>query len=280
MPRCRHEYARTSRGRRCMLCGKPSRAGAKAVVVAVVVLALLVWFAAYVGTGIDAVDRAGGKAVETVLDVTGRIPVPDNLQSVTDEAEKVASEVESAAETTARAVLDVASDMTETVPVRLESGFDRRLVERHIYEMTNQERRLAGVEGLIRDETIDVIAYEHSADMAARGYFSHDTPEGLDPTGRAERAGYECRKDYGSYYTTGLAENVSQSYTYSSYMTAGVTSSYTWLESEAELARQTVRGWMDSPGHRENILNPQYDRIGIGVEISSDEQVLATQNFC
>ena len=263
-----------------MLCGKPSRAGAKAVVVVVVVLVLSVWFAAYVGTGIDAVDRAGSKTVETVLDVTGRIPVPDNLQSATDKAGEVASEVESAAETTARAVFDAASNVTETVPVRLESGFDRRLVERHIYEMTNQERRLAGVEGLIRDEAIDVIAYEHSADMAARGYFSHDTPEGLDPTGRAERAGYECRKDYGSYYTTGLAENVSQSYTYSSYMTAGVTSSYTWLESEEELARQTVRGWMDSPGHRENILNPQYDRIGVGVEISSDEQVLATQNFC
>ena len=279
MPGCRHKYARTSRGRRCVRCGKPSRAGAKAVVV-VVVLVLSVWFAAYVGTGIDAVDRAGSKTVETVLDVTGRIPVPDNLQSATDKAGEVASEVESAAETTARAVFDAASNVTETVPVRLESGFDRRLVERHIYEMTNQERRLAGVEGLIRDEAIDVIAYEHSADMAARGYFSHDTPEGLDPTGRAERAGYECRKDYGSYYTTGLAENVSQSYTYSSYMTAGVTSSYTWLESEEELARQTVRGWMDSPGHRENILNPQYDRIGVGVEISSDEQVLATQNFC
>ena len=280
MSGCRHEYARTSRGRRCMLCGKPSRAGAKAVVVAVVVLALFVWFAAYVGTGIDAVDRAGSKATETVLDVTGRIPVPDNLESATDKVAEVASEAESVAETTAKAVFDVASSVTETIPVRLESGFDRRLVERHIYEMTNQERRLAGVEGLVRDESIDVIAYMHSADMAAREYFAHDTPEGLDPTGRAERAGYECRKDYGSYYTTGLAENIYQSYTYSSYMTSGVTSSYTWLESEEELSRQMVRGWMESPGHRENILDPQYDRIGVGVEISSDEQVLATQNFC
>lgn len=279
MSGCRHEYARTSRGHRCVRCGKPSRAGAK-VVVAVVVLALLVWFAAYVGTGIDAVDRAGSKATETVLDVAVRIPVPDNLQSATDKAGEVASEVESAAETTVKAVLDVASGMTEIVPVRLESGFDRRLVERHIYEMTNQERRLAGVEVLVRDESIDVIAYEHSADMAARGYFAHDTPEGLDPSGRAERTGYECRKDYGSYYTTGLAENIWQGYTYSSYMTAGAPSSYTWLEGEEELARQAVRGWMESPGHRENMLDPQYDRIGVGVEISLDEQVLATQNFC
>ena len=263
-----------------MLCGKPSRAGAKAVVVAVVVLALFVWFAAYVGTGIDVVDRAGSKATETVLDVTGRIPVPDNLESATDKVAEVASEAGSAAETTAKAVFDVASSVTETVPVRLESGFDRRLVERHIYEMTNQERRLAGVDGLVRDEAIDVIAYMHSADMAARGYFAHETPEGIDPSGRAERTGYECRKDYGSYYTTGLAENISQSYTYSSYRTAGAPSSYTWLDGEEELAMQTVRGWMESPGHRENILDPQYDRIGVGVEISSDEQVLATQNFC
>ena len=44
--------------------------------------------------------------------------------------------------------------------------------------------------------------------MSNRNYFSHDTPEGLDPTDRGNNAGYTCRKDFGSYYTEGLGENI------------------------------------------------------------------------
>ena len=47
-----------------------------------------------------------------------------------------------------------------------------------------------------------------------------------------------------------------------------------------ELANLVVDGWMDSPGHRENILNSSYDVEGIGVAINDDEEVYVTQNFC
>ena len=261
-----------------MFCGRPSRAGAKGAALAAAALVLLAGLALYAGTGIDAVDRAGQDAAEAALDVANRA-VP-GLEGAAGRASEAAAGAGSAARAAAEKALETASGLAERVPVRMESGFDRRLVERHIYEMTNEQRRLAGAATLVRDEAVDLIAYGHSADMAARGYFAHDTPEGLDPTARGQRAGYECRKDYGSYYTTGLAENIFQSHTYSSYMTAGVASSYTWLEDEEELARQMMDGWMDSPGHKRNILEPQYDRIGVGVQISPDEQVLATQNFC
>ena len=260
-----------------MFCGRPSRAGARAAALAAAALVLLAGLALYAGTGID-VDRAGQDAAEAALDAANRA-VP-GLEGAAGRASEAAAGAGSAAKAAAEKALETASGLAERVPVRMESGFDRRLVERHIYEMTNEQRRLAGAATLVRDEAVDLIAYGHSADMAARGYFAHDTPEGLDPTARGQRAGYECRKDYGSYYTTGLAENIFQSHTYSSYMTAGVTSSYTWLEDEEELARQMMDGWMDSPGHKRNILDPQYDRIGVGVQISPDEQVLATQNFC
>jgi uncharacterized protein YkwD len=46
------------------------------------------------------------------------------------------------------------------------------------------------------------------------------------------------------------------------------------------LAEVVVDGWMDSPGHRENILEDGYGLQGIGVAISSDEEVFVTQNFC
>lgn len=165
-------------------------------------------------------------------------------------------------------------------PIRVDSGFDSNLVEKYIYEFTNDERQKRGVSSLSRITTIDSIARNHSLDMSNRIYFSHTTPEGLDPTDRGNKAGYNCRKDYGSYYSVGLAENIYQTYTYSSYMTKGIKSSYHWVADEETLAKEIVDGWMDSQGHRENILEKKYTNIGVGVAINEDETVYATQNFC
>ena len=54
---------------------------------------------------------------------------------------------------------------------------------------------------------------------------------------------------------------------------------YDWNSPEA-IARQTVDGWMQSAGHRKNILSPQWKREGIGVEIAPDNRVLITQDSC
>lgn len=115
--------------------------------------------------------------------------------------------------------------------------------------------------------------------MAKFNFFSHDFT-GEDPSARAKRQGYICRKDYGTYYTLGIAENIFQGWLYSS-------TTYFWMSipvknwmSVDDIAREAVEGWMNSPGHRSNILNRAYDREGIGVAISSDEKVLITQDFC
>ena len=55
--------------------------------------------------------------------------------------------------------------------------------------------------------------------------------------------------------------------------------SYDW-NSMKEIAKSTVDGWMDSEGHRKNILTPRFDREGIGVVISPDDKVYITQNLC
>ena len=164
--------------------------------------------------------------------------------------------------------------------IRTESGFNHTKVEQHIWDFTNQHRIEYGLTEISRTHEIDSIAREHSKDMATRGYFEHDSPEGNSPSDRGHLAGYQCLKDYGSYYTEGLAENIALDYTYSSYMTKGIPTSYNWLENERVLASQIVNGWMNSPGHRENILGSKYDKIGIGVFIADDESVFSTQNFC
>lgn len=149
-----------------------------------------------------------------------------------------------------------------------------------MHELINQQRAIHSLPSLILDPAISEIARDHSEDMAARNYFAHVNPDGETPTDRAADAGYGCRKDYASYYTYGIAENLFQNNLYSSatYYSNRKTE-YDW-NSQEEIAQTTVGGWMNSTGHRENILTPSFDREGIGVAIAPDSRVYITEDFC
>ena len=158
--------------------------------------------------------------------------------------------------------------------------FDVKRIELLVHEFTNQERKKYGLSQLAFDSEILLIARGHSQDMASRVYFSHETPEGLTPSDRATQSGYSCQKIVGLLIYSGIAENIFQGYLYDSYYTInGEITSYDW-STEEKIARVTVDGWMNSPGHRENILTEIFDREGIGVEITNDYKVYVTQNFC
>ena len=165
-------------------------------------------------------------------------------------------------------------------------------IEDMIHATVNEYRVAAGLPILERDPALDAVARAHSSDMADRNYYGHDTPEGLGPSDRADAAGYECIKDaYGgqyfnrhSYYMAGIAENIH-------------TMEKAWPQTATQIAdllmdggtynaegwRYTtyhIMGWMDSPGHRQNILDGDYGRIGVGVAFSDTGTVYGTQNFC
>ena len=149
-------------------------------------------------------------------------------------------------------------------------------LELRIHHLVNEERS----DPLGWDPKLAAIARSHSADMAGQNYFSHTNKLGQSPTDRGGAVGYDCRKDYDSYYTYGLAENIFWASLYGQYWTVAgkiVRKDYyeTW-----ELAELVVDGWMDSPGHRENILKDSYDVQGIGAAIDANERVFITQNFC
>lgn len=148
-----------------------------------------------------------------------------------------------------------------------------------IHQTVNQHRQNTGLQPLAYDATLSGIARGHSQDMARRTYFEHETPEGYDPSDRAARAGYTCRKDYGSYYTYGVAENIYLSHLVelTVYVSGLPIKRY---KTDEQHALSIVAGWMNSPGHRNNILDRAYDRVGTGVAIAPDEKVLVTQNFC
>jgi uncharacterized protein YkwD len=148
-----------------------------------------------------------------------------------------------------------------------------------IHDLINEERRGHGLAPLQWDQTLAMIALEHSEDMAARDYFDHVSPEGHDFADRYREHGYNLDTRIGDRVYLGgenlFLGNVVSSYTYDEL--TGEVHEYRYKDLD-ELARSTVQGWMDSPGHRENILTP-FTREGIGIYVTDEGEVYITQNF-
>ena len=164
------------------------------------------------------------------------------------------------------------SQITEDTTISLSAGTNgttkEKQAEMEVHRLINLEREKHGLETLGYDEKLASIAKSHSKDMASSGYFSHDTPEGLDPTDRASKADYVCRYQIGNLIYSGIGENI--------HMVKGSSIALWSSESIAEMA---VSDWMDSPGHRKNILTSNFSNEGIGVSISAFT-IYVTQNFC
>ena len=103
-----------------------------------------------------------------------------------------------------------------------------------VITLTNAERFAAGLPPLSPDPLLTNAAQAHSADMVARAFYAHTSPDGSEPWHRAAAAGSTRRS---------IGENIA----------CGQRS-----------AAEVVRGWMNSPGHRANILKPGFTHIGIG----------------
>jgi uncharacterized protein YkwD len=152
-------------------------------------------------------------------------------------------------------------------------------LERRVHELINKEREKEHLFELKFDDDLGKIARAHSADMAKRKFFNHVNPNGQNATDRGRLAGYKCRKNYGPYFTDGLAENIFQGNLYSRITFTNGKPTYSWYTPE-QIAREAVYGWMHSAGHRKNILTTTYQKEGIGIAIDSDDQVLVTEVFC
>ena len=171
------------------------------------------------------------------------------------------------------------------------SALDAQAIESAILRHTNEARDDAGLSPLKHDPAIDVIARGHSENMIVHGFY-HDLL-GQDPTDRALAAGYDCRAhNADGSYSYGLSENIYEYPRVQLWMTSyfGFTSQRrpeTYIRSEDEAGRLLVQGWLESPGHRKNILDRDARRIGVGVAVQpvlgeygwNEETIFATQNF-
>jgi len=151
-------------------------------------------------------------------------------------------------------------------------------LEKQIHDLINLERKKKGLASLDWNKKLSAIARKHSVDMAEKKYFSHFSPEGKDFLYRYEQGGFRCNIRIGSEIYLG-SENIFQANLYDSVTYANEVAYYDW-NTEADIANQVVRGWMNSALHRKNILTPHWNTEGIGISISADGMVFVTQNFC
>lgn len=112
--------------------------------------------------------------------------------------------------------------------------------ESALIALINQERQGRGIGALSPQGQLATAAREHSADMACNGFFSHTGSDGTLPWDRVSALGY-------SY--SAIAENIF----------AGSSN-----------AQTAFNAWMNSPGHRDNMLNPAYSEIGVGYRYWAD----------
>jgi len=143
--------------------------------------------------------------------------------------------------------------------------------ETHIVQLINEARTQAGLSPLLVDAALVEMARQRSKDMIVRNYFSHYDPATGEPLAKKlfEQRGY-------TRYTA--AENIGLLQNDSTFIPPAFTVAARY--SAYEVAQKFVKGWLESPKHRENIFRPEFTKTGVGVVISPDgTRVVATQLF-
>lgn len=120
--------------------------------------------------------------------------------------------------------------------------------EQRVITIVNEHRSDAGCVPVKLDTRLRTAARGHSADMAAKDYFSHTGADGSSPWDRARRAGH----------TSPSGENIAMG---------------------QRTAEEVMRAWMNSEGHRKNILNCDSKTIGVGLRRNSGGTPYWTQMF-
>jgi len=121
--------------------------------------------------------------------------------------------------------------------------------EREVLRLVNQERKSRGIEPLEYDSELFKVARIKSEDMRDQDYYAHVSPTYGAP--------FEMLDHYGFKYSR-ASENIARGY---------------WTP------KVVVDGWMNSEGHRKNMLDPGYNKIGVGFAYDNDGSTYWTQLF-
>lgn len=131
-------------------------------------------------------------------------------------------------------------------------GYAANISPSEVINLTNQKRAASGLSPLTENKTLDNAALAKGQDMLSKGYWAHFAPDGTSPWSFFTGFGYK-------YQYAG--ENLARDFTN---------------------PESAVTAWMNSPSHKENILNPHYKEVGIGVvqgSLSGSDTTIIVQFF-
>lgn len=131
-------------------------------------------------------------------------------------------------------------------------AFSSAITVDNVLALTNQSRQEYKLGALKLNSKLALAAQNKANDMAAKGYFAHNTPDGKTPWSFIKAVGY-------TYVSAG--ENLAVDFTQ---------------------AENVETAWMNSPGHRANILNKNYEEIGIGIangQFQGHDTIFVVQMF-
>ncbi|MCI5898068.1 MAG: CAP domain-containing protein [Firmicutes bacterium] len=118
-----------------------------------------------------------------------------------------------------------------------------------ILALVNQKRNAQGLNALVLNDELSAVAQAKAEDMAAKGYFSHTSPTYGSP--------FDMMKSFGINYTA-AGENIAKGYS---------------------SASSVMDGWMNSEGHRANILNTNFTQLGVGYYVDGNGTAYWVQMF-
>ncbi|MGO0905791.1 CAP domain-containing protein [Clostridioides difficile] len=121
--------------------------------------------------------------------------------------------------------------------------------QKEVVDLVNVDRSKAGLNPLTLDADVSNVATKKSQDMIDNNYFAHNSPTYGSP--------FDMLKKFGISYKT-AGENIAMG---------------------QKTPKEVVNAWMNSEGHRKNILNPNYSKIGVGVAQKSGGSIYWTQIF-
>lgn len=124
-----------------------------------------------------------------------------------------------------------------------------KALEKQVLTIVNSERAKNGLKALSHNWQLSRVARYKSQDMIDKKYFSHTSPTYGSP--------FNMMKNFGINYRTG-GENIAYG---------------------QRTPSEVMNSWMNSPGHRQNILSSNYSQLGVGVARSSSGQLYWTQMF-
>ena len=129
---------------------------------------------------------------------------------------------------------------------------DLTSLEADLLAQVNRVRSDHHLVPLVRRSDLDRVALAHSSDMAQRGYFSHQSPEGANAVDRLQHHGVSDMRL--------AAENLGKT-------------------TQSDPSTQIVRSWLQSPDHRSNLLAPALNFTGIGIARGAGGSLIYTQVY-